>query len=176
MPVPVPGWITRDYARCSGCRMCEVACSMRHEGRVWPEASRVRVFMLVPGADFPHLCSQCDDYPCVKACPVEGAMWVDQRTGAVMVEKEACTGCAACIRACPGRIPYIHPKEKYAVICDLCWGDPECVKVCRLGGYDALRLVPKSPSPNYKLYARTPEDVARELSAAMYGEAAEELT
>ena len=24
--------------------------------------------MLVPGTEFPHLCTQCEDYPCVEAC------------------------------------------------------------------------------------------------------------
>jgi len=32
---------------------------------MWPEASRVRVFMPFPGVEVPHLCSQCQDYPCV---------------------------------------------------------------------------------------------------------------
>jgi len=176
MVTPMPGWIMRDYVRCSGCRMCEVACSLHHEGRIWPEASRVRVFALVPGTDFPHLCCQCDDYPCVNACPIKGAISIDKRTEAVVVNKELCTGCGACIRACPGRVPHRHPREKHVLICDLCWGDPECVKVCTEAGYDALRLVPKSPSPNYKLYARLPEEVAKELSITMYGEKGEELT
>ena len=53
-----PIWITREFKNCSGCRMCEIECSLHHEGRIWPEASRVRVFMMVPGVDFPHLCTQ----------------------------------------------------------------------------------------------------------------------
>ena len=47
----LPFWIARDYLKCSGCRKCEIACSLFHEKRIWPEASRIRVFMLVPGAE-----------------------------------------------------------------------------------------------------------------------------
>jgi carbon-monoxide dehydrogenase iron sulfur subunit len=34
-------WIDRDYADCSGCRLCEIVCSLRHEGRIWPSSSMV---------------------------------------------------------------------------------------------------------------------------------------
>ncbi|MBS7657470.1 4Fe-4S dicluster domain-containing protein, partial [Candidatus Bathyarchaeota archaeon] len=61
-------WIFRDLLRCSGCRRCELACSLHHEGKMWPEASRIRIFMLFPGAEVIHLCSQCHDYPCVASC------------------------------------------------------------------------------------------------------------
>lgn len=84
-------WIVRDYLKCSGCRRCEVACTLFHEGRIWPEASRVRVFMLVPGVEIPHLCAQCRDYPCVASCPFD-ALSVDKETSAVSVDKDKCTG------------------------------------------------------------------------------------
>ena len=81
--------------------------------------------MLVPGADFPHLCTQCEDYPCVKACPFD-ALFVNRKSTAVNVDKEKCTGCGKCIEACPGRIPHLHPAEKKIVICAM-----------------AIRLVPR---------------------------------
>jgi len=173
-------WIVRDYLRCSGCRKCEIACSLFHENRIWPEASRIRVFMLVPGAEVPHLCVQCEDYPCVESCPVD-ALSVSTDTGAVLVDKEKCTGCSLCINACPGRVPHIHPTEKYAVICNLCGGEPQCVKVCQKGKWDALRIISKADEQwsgrdrAYKLYARTPEEITRDLVVNLYGEAGEEL-
>ncbi len=168
-----PVWIARDYARCSGCRRCEIACSLSHEKRIWPEASRVRVFMLVPGAEFPHLCAQCDDYPCVEACPVK-ALTVSKRTDAVRVKEEKCTGCGKCISACPGHIPHLHPATSKAVICDLCNGDPQCVKVCEEGGWNVLTTVTRREQP-YKLYARTPEAITKALATRLYGEKAKEL-
>jgi Fe-S-cluster-containing hydrogenase component 2 len=95
-----PIWISRELSRCSGCRKCEIACSLHHENKIWPEASRVRVFMLVPGTEFPHLCTQCEDYPCVKACPFK-ALAVNKETSAVTVNVDKCTGCGKCIDACP---------------------------------------------------------------------------
>lgn len=168
-----PIWIARDLSKCSGCRKCEIACSLFHENRIWPEASRIRVFMLVPGADFPHFCAQCEDYPCVKSCPVE-ALSVSSETGAVLVDKEKCIACGKCIDACPGRIPHMHPSANHILICDLCSGDPQCVKVCQEGRWNVLFTVERRGHP-YKLYARKPEEVARSLAVKMYGEEGEKL-
>jgi carbon-monoxide dehydrogenase iron sulfur subunit len=167
-------WIARDYLLCSGCRRCEIACSLFHEGRIWPEASRIRVFMLVPGAEVPHFCAQCHDHPCVESCPV-GALSVSEETGAILVDRDACTSCGICIDACPGRIPHIHPAKNYALICDLCGGDPECVKVCNEGGWDCLRIVNKNESHSHSLYAKRPEEVTRELTTYLFGEKGKEL-
>jgi carbon-monoxide dehydrogenase iron sulfur subunit len=166
-------WIARDFLKCSGCRKCETACSLFHEGRIWPEASRVRVFMLVPGAEVPHLCVQCEDYPCVNSCPM-GALSTSRRTGAVLVDEEKCTACGACIKACPGRIPHLHPVKKTILICDLCDGSPQCTKVCQEGNWDALTKVKKSSWQVYKVHARKPEEITRELVRNLYGEKGEE--
>ncbi|MEM0253852.1 MAG: 4Fe-4S dicluster domain-containing protein [Candidatus Bathyarchaeia archaeon] len=168
-----PIWIARDFSRCSGCRRCEIACSFFHEGKIWPEASRIRVFMLLPGIEVPHFCVQCEDYPCVEACPVK-ALSISDETGAVLVNSESCTGCGNCIKACPGAVPHIHPEKRVILICDLCGGDPKCVKVCREGGWNALTIVTRRDD-SYKLYARTPEDITRDLAAKLYGREAREL-
>ncbi len=168
-----PIWIARNLTKCSGCRKCEITCSLLHENRIWPEASRIRVFMLVPGVEFPHFCAQCENYPCVKACPAE-ALSVDSKTGAVLVDKEKCTGCAQCIDACPGRIPHMHPTENHILICDLCNGDPQCVKVCQEGRWNVLKKVQRK-NYAYKLYARTPEEITRDLAVKLYGELGKEF-
>jgi Fe-S-cluster-containing hydrogenase component 2 len=168
-----PIWIARDYLRCSGCRKCVIACSLHHEGKIWPEASRIRIFMLVPGAEVPHFCVQCEDYPCVEACPTD-ALSINKETAAVSVDREKCTACALCIDACPGNIPHIHPTQKYAIICDLCGGKPRCVKVCQQGEWNALKKVARKDRA-YKVYARTPEEITKDLVVNLYGEAGEEL-
>lgn len=169
-----PIWIARDYLNCSGCRLCEVACSLEHENKIWPAASRVRVFMLIPGIEIPHLCAQCDDAPCVPSCPVN-ALTISKETGAICVDDDTCIGCGQCITACPGQIPFLHPKHQKAVICDLCDGDPACAKVCQEGRYNALWVVNKTPSPSYKLYAKLPEIPTREIAVRLFGEKAKEL-
>jgi Fe-S-cluster-containing hydrogenase component 2 len=167
-------WIARDYLRCSGCKKCEVACSIKHEGRIWPEASRIRVFMVTPTAEIPHFCTQCQDYPCVKSCPF-GALSINEGTAAVIVSRDKCTACGVCIKACPGKVPHIHPKENYAVICDLCDGKPECARVCQEGRWNALWTVKRGHGTSYKLYSRTPEEMSEEVLMNMYGDRAEEL-
>jgi len=167
-----PIWIARELAKCSGCRKCEIACSLYHENRIWPEASRIRVFMLVPGTDFPHFCAQCEDYPCVNVCPTK-ALSISKKTGAVLVRTKACIACGKCIEACPGRIPHMHPRENYIVICDLCGGDPKCVKVCQEGEWNVLTKITRRSRP-YHLYARTPEEITKDLATKMYGDQGEE--
>jgi len=129
--------------------------------------------MLVPGVEFPHFCAQCEDYPCVQSCPVN-ALSVSKKTGAVLVNTKTCIACGKCISACPGRIPHMHPNGKYVLICNLCNGNPKCVKVCQEGGWDVLKEISREDR-NYKLYARRPEETTRDLALKIYGEKAEEF-
>ena len=112
---------------------------------------------------------ECDDYPCKESCPVE-AISIDQKTTAVIVDKDKCIGCGACTKACSGSVPYLHPRDRKANICDLCGGDPECVKVCQEAGYNALKLVHERMNNNRKLYSRDPVKVAKKLAVKMFGE------
>jgi Fe-S-cluster-containing dehydrogenase component len=173
-----PIWIARDFSRCSGCRRCEIACSIHHEKKIWPDASRVRIYMLVPGAEIPHLCTQCENPPCIDSCPVS-ALSISEKTGAILVDNDKCTSCRNCIEACEGRIPFLHPESGKAVICDLCDGDPQCVKVCQEGRWGALWTTSEKPMGNEdfnkKLYARKPEEMVKDFVTLLYGEKGEEF-
>lgn len=151
-----------------------MACSLHHEGTVWPEASRIRVYEFIPGIDLPHLCVQCPDYPCINACKV-GALKADEKTGAVIVDAEKCTGCGDCVRTCPGKVMRLHPGTGKAVVCDLCGGDPECVKVCNEAGYYALQLVAAADRDIYRLYSTLPEQLAKRFAETYFGEYAGEM-
>ncbi len=155
-------WMLVDYSLCTGCRLCEIACSLKHEGLVWPAASRIAVYEHYPGAPVPHYCVQCPDYPCVGACPTR-ALRVDEGTGAVLVEPSLCVLCARCVEACPGRVPKIVRGKPHVLICDLCGGDPACAKECARAGYNALKVVSRPANTAVKHYSRPPDLVAEEL-------------
>ncbi|MEM2686099.1 MAG: 4Fe-4S dicluster domain-containing protein [Candidatus Bathyarchaeia archaeon] len=162
-------WIERSYENCSGCRRCEIVCSLHHEGRIWPEASRVRIFMFIPGVEIPHFCFQCEDYPCVSACPSK-ALSVNSRTGAVNVDVSKCSACGLCISVCPGSVPHMHPEKNHIVICDLCDGNPKCVEACQEGKWNALKIVSRVEDVSYKSFACSPQILTIEVAKKLLGE------
>jgi len=125
--------------------------------------------MIVPGVEIPHLCFQCEDYPCVEACPTV-ALSVNTQTGAVEVDASKCTACGLCIKACPGNVPHLHPEGNYIIICDLCDGKPKCVEACQEGGWNALMLVQKEEGFSYKTLARTPRKLTCKVAEIILGE------
>jgi Fe-S-cluster-containing dehydrogenase component len=68
----------------------------------------------------------------VAACPTE-ALFKDETTGAVLLHPDDCIGCSACVDACPFGMAILHLETGLALICDLCGGDPACVKRCATG-------------------------------------------
>ncbi|MFX1374791.1 MAG: 4Fe-4S dicluster domain-containing protein [Promethearchaeota archaeon] len=162
-------WIKRNYETCSGCRRCEIACSLYHEGKIWPEASRIRIFMLVPGIEIPHLCFQCNDYPCVDACTSE-ALSINNKTGAININNSKCISCGLCIDACPGDVPHLHPGKDTIVICDLCGGTPKCVDVCQKGKLNALEVISKLEIAELEKLAEKPKELTIKVAKKILGE------
>jgi Fe-S-cluster-containing hydrogenase component 2 len=118
---------------CSGCRACEVACVARHEGRFGTAATRIHIVKIESlGVEQPHVCRLCRHAPCLSACPT-GALSRDDVTGTALLDTGACIGCSACVDACPFGVASLHPETGLALICDLCGGEPACVKRCATG-------------------------------------------
>jgi carbon-monoxide dehydrogenase iron sulfur subunit len=121
--------ITVNPDKCTGCRLCELACSLRSVGEFNPARSRIRVIGFEELFCLPVVCFQCEKSYCAEVCPAS-AIVSEQATGVVRVIKEKCTGCKICILACPfGNIAF-SSEEKIAVKCELCGGEPECVAFC----------------------------------------------
>ena len=107
-----------------------VACVARHDGEFGTFTSRIRVIKdEAVGLDEPHVCRLCHCPPCVDACPT-GALRRDEALGAVLLSADDCIGCSSCVDACPFGMVALHPETGLSLICDLCGGDPACVKRC----------------------------------------------
>jgi Fe-S-cluster-containing dehydrogenase component len=98
------------------------------------------------------------------------ALSVNEATGAVIVDSEKCVACGKCIEACPGKVPYIHPRKKHVLICDLCGGEPECAKICEKAHFLALIKSTRTMSLHYDLYSKSPEEITANLVVNLYGE------
>ncbi len=119
--------------KCTGCRACELVCSGFHERVFNPRKSRIYVVREEPATDIAITCHQCNNPPCALACPFGAIRKLP--SGLVEVNAERCRGCGLCTEACPfGAIRVING---IAVKCDLCGGDPACIRQCPA---DALRL------------------------------------
>jgi len=168
--MPQKGYIEVNYNICTGCRLCEIACSFAKESVVNPAASRIKVYQFWPGPiDVPALCRNCSDHPCVAACPPKAnALSVNEETGTVKVDVEKCLGikCSACARACPHEVAVsFHPLTTKAMICDLCQGDPECVKVCAPG---CLTFMPGSAFDGKHYAVFPPRVIAASMASQFY--------
>ncbi len=128
-----------DVDKCTGCRICELACSWVHEGVFNPLKSRISVVSWrKEGVDIPMVCLQCDTPFCRDVCPT-GAISRDPNTWAMVVDETRCIGCRMCIVACPFGGLSMHPERHVVVKCDLCGGDPACVRYCPVGAIEYVR-------------------------------------
>lgn len=122
-----------DPQKCNGCRLCEIACAMRHQGTCDPDFARIAVLQFKkPDLNQPLVCMACDDAPCIKVCPLNARH--RKPNGTVVTEAERCIACRACIYICPIGSPRIDPASGKTITCDMCLGEetlPWCVSACR---------------------------------------------
>lgn len=131
--------IVSNPERCTGCRVCESVCSLVHTGRCNPAESRIRVLRWEnKGIDVPVTCLQCEDPVCKKVCPVN-AISGNVKTGVMETDEDRCIRCNMCVIACPFGGTLIGPKNEI-LRCDLCNGDPQCVKFCQTKAIEFERV------------------------------------
>jgi len=157
--------ITIKYENCTGCKLCEEACSLYRYGKISHNLSRIRVKSLYPGFDIPVQCVQCDNAPCIDVCPVNA---IYKKDGIVKIKEEECIQCGNCVKACPAGAIWINQELGYAIKCDLCdgrEGGPACVEICP---NDALtyHTVPFDT----RVYAKKAENILKELNRKVIGE------
>ena len=129
-----------DHDKCTGCRLCELVCAVSHDGVSNPTRSRIRVMKWeAEGLYVPMTCQQCQDAPCLNVCPVE-AISQEAETGRVLVDYNVCIGCRSCVSVCPFGAMSFNTTDRRVLKCDLCGGDPRCVKACTL---DAVHYEPE---------------------------------
>jgi carbon-monoxide dehydrogenase iron sulfur subunit len=130
-----------DMDKCTGCKQCSLACSLTKEDLFDPARGRIKILKKEDIAlGIQLVCEQCESHPCVASCP-NGALSRDETTGIITVDENLCTSQGACVDACIYYAIRLHPETKKPMFCDLCGGDPYCVKHCVP---EALQWVDKS--------------------------------
>lgn len=183
-----------DLSRCIGCRRCVYACVGENNqsrdpqihwitvlrfknGEKWVDLENSESYYnpeLVPEPDhfyMPVQCQQCENPPCVRACPTQ-ATWKEP-DGIVVVDYNWCIGCRYCMAACPygarhfnwakPNIPpdelnpethYLGNRPRYNGVVEKCTfciqrtrsgKYPACVEICPVGARKFGNLLdPKS--------------------------------
>ncbi|MDR1183380.1 MAG: 4Fe-4S dicluster domain-containing protein [Coriobacteriales bacterium] len=132
-----------DESRCIDCRACSISC--RDWNDIQPGAVKyLRRFTWEEGA-FPEVqmhtlfasCYHCEAPVCMRACPT-GALYKEDKFGAVLVDEEKCRGCRSCWDACPYGAPQFADDSPTAKMskCTMCMDRleqghmPTCVNAC----------------------------------------------
>jgi Fe-S-cluster-containing hydrogenase component 2 len=151
-----------NYDKCTGCRLCELTCSLQNENEANPELSRIKVYSYFPGIDIPTICRHCEDCLCVDGCKVK-ALEKDKE-GILTCNTLLCNGCGVCVRKCPAKAITMKPEEKKPLICNLCnETKPACVEICPTGALEYVVMPFDS-----KFLAVGPEKIAASLEIHMF--------
>ncbi len=97
-----------DLRRCTACKACTAGCVAEQKsppGVIYRPVleEETGTFPNVKRRFTPRTCLQCDNPPCVEACPNKGenkATW-KAKNGIVMINYNQCIGCGKCVIACP---------------------------------------------------------------------------
>ncbi|MFC2066980.1 4Fe-4S dicluster domain-containing protein [Chloroflexota bacterium] len=142
-----------DQSRCVGCHTCAAACKIWNNLPPGP-LKYLKVYEYEKGS-FPELrihwqwvtCYHCQEPACVGSCPT-GAIYKENKYGAVLIDNEKCDGCRLCWDSCPYGAPSFESDELgvKAHKCDMCidrlelGNKPICVMSCPMRALDFGRL------------------------------------
>jgi len=132
---------------CDGCGICQLVCAVYKEHQWHPALSRIKIKKFSAfELNLPVVCMHCSDSPCADFC-VMNLIYKDPDTGYTMRDESKCIGCRACELACPFSAAVFNDVREVVVNCDLCGGEPECVKYCPS---NALKFMDVSEAVNRK--------------------------
>ncbi len=128
-------FIHTHFDKCTGCSICQLACSLAFTGGFNPRRARLNIRHKSEHLyHLPVVCSQCENAYCMQVCPVGAITRTTQ--GVVQIDAEQCVGCALCVQYCPVDMVHLDPDTQKAVKCELCQGDPACVAACPAGALE----------------------------------------
>jgi len=113
------------------------------------------------GLDIVTVCTQCDEKPCIDACPV-GAISPNE-DGTIRIGQE-CTSCGKCKRVCPYSGPQPDVRNSIYIVCDLCGGAPQCVEWCP---FEALDFTEPGGTEEYEKHRVLVERIEKENRNAL---------
>jgi Fe-S-cluster-containing dehydrogenase component len=136
---------------CVGCPSCAAACQANKDLGMNAQPLFIEERNAVseqgqPTLEFTlHACPQCEEAPCIGACPVHALFRVEH--GVVVLDEDLCDGCRQtalrkewgttwCIKACPFPVLRLDLKRNIVAKCDMCLdrlenGRPAaCVQAC----------------------------------------------
>jgi len=111
--------------RCIDCKRCTEACVTTNRVPDYGWRTTILKRELPESVDqkwdfIPILCNQCNNPPCVRACPTK-ATYKNKANGIVMMEDKKCIGCKSCMMACPYDARYFNEAKSAIDKCDFCF-------------------------------------------------------
>lgn len=125
-----------DSDLCWGCKTCEVACKQENDAptgvkliEVWEDGPKMREHapnggdagVAVGSLSFRYRvrrCRHCHQPKCLEACQYSA---IDKRRdGIVVIDESFCSGCEACVTACPYDAISFDRSRRLAFKCNLC--------------------------------------------------------
>jgi len=117
-----------DQERCIGCEACSIACKIENNASDhWIKVeTQGGADKDTPGGRYPDLtmdflpklCNQCENPPCVESCPEDALQ--KRNDGIVILDQELCSGCQACLTACPYNVIIFDENNNVAEKCHFC--------------------------------------------------------
>lgn len=124
--------ITVNKEKCTGCRICQIVCSIEKEKRIIPKLARISLISLLREARHePRICRHCPDAPCAAVCPSEALQLGEKDL--LSFDQDKCTQCELCIDACRYGVLRIDNNNGSPLVCDGCEGSFPCIENCPTG-------------------------------------------